>query len=309
MTARVTAGAGLLGSRARDLGRRRHGSPYGVHNLPYGVFAHDGGLPTHRGTHRRLRASTCAGPRTADRYRARGTLGAPTLNPFMALGRPAWDAVRARLTELLDRRRDSRDVLTPLLVPLRECEMRLPFEVADYVDFYSSEHHAANVGQIFRPGSAAADAELEAPADRVPRPGRHGGGVRHRRSCARRGQRRRPATDAPTFGPSHAAGHRGRGRLRGRRADRARRPGRASTTSPTTSSASCWSTTGPPATSRPGSTCRSARSSASRSPPRSPPGWCRWPRWSTPASRPGAGPAGAAEYLTEADRNGLRPVS
>ena len=30
--------------------------------------------------------------------------------------------------------------------------MHLPFEVADYVDFYASEHHATNVGRIFRPG-------------------------------------------------------------------------------------------------------------------------------------------------------------
>ena len=29
--------------------------------------------------------------------------------------------------------------------------MHLPFEVADYVDFYASEHHATNVGRIFRP--------------------------------------------------------------------------------------------------------------------------------------------------------------
>src|SRR5262249_35980343 len=28
----------------------------------------------------------------------------------------------------------------------------LPFTVADYADFYSSRHHAENVGRIFRPG-------------------------------------------------------------------------------------------------------------------------------------------------------------
>jgi fumarylacetoacetase len=28
----------------------------------------------------------------------------------------------------------------------------LPFEVADYVDFYASEHHATNVGRLLRPG-------------------------------------------------------------------------------------------------------------------------------------------------------------
>ena len=31
--------------------------------------------------------------------------------------------------------------------------LHLPIDVGDYVDFYASEHHAANVGRIFRPGS------------------------------------------------------------------------------------------------------------------------------------------------------------
>ena len=35
--------------------------------------------------------------------------------------------------------------------PLAEVELRLPFEVADYVDFYASEHHASNLGRLFRP--------------------------------------------------------------------------------------------------------------------------------------------------------------
>ena len=29
--------------------------------------------------------------------------------------------------------------------------LHLPFEVADYVDFYASEHHATNLGRLFRP--------------------------------------------------------------------------------------------------------------------------------------------------------------
>jgi fumarylacetoacetase len=33
-------------------------------------------------------------------------------------------------------------------------EMLLPFTPADYVDFYASEHHATNVGKIFRPDQA-----------------------------------------------------------------------------------------------------------------------------------------------------------
>ena len=41
----------------------------------------------------------------------------------------------------------------PHLVPVGEVTMHLPVEVADYVDFYASEHHATNVGRIFRPDS------------------------------------------------------------------------------------------------------------------------------------------------------------
>jgi fumarylacetoacetase len=40
-----------------------------------------------------------------------------------------------------------------MLLPLDEVVLHLPFEVADYVDFYSSHHHAENIGRIFRPDS------------------------------------------------------------------------------------------------------------------------------------------------------------
>jgi fumarylacetoacetase len=36
-------------------------------------------------------------------------------------------------------------------IPTAECTWHLPFEVADYVDFFSSLEHASNTGRIFRP--------------------------------------------------------------------------------------------------------------------------------------------------------------
>ena len=36
-------------------------------------------------------------------------------------------------------------------VPVAEVQWHLPFEVADYVDFYSSLEHATNMGRMFRP--------------------------------------------------------------------------------------------------------------------------------------------------------------
>ena len=35
--------------------------------------------------------------------------------------------------------------------PASEVRMAMPFEIGDYTDFYASEHHATNVGSMFRP--------------------------------------------------------------------------------------------------------------------------------------------------------------
>jgi len=73
---------------------------------------------------------------------AGGALCQPTLNVLMSLGRPHWTAIRTRVVELAP---------TLPAVPLGEVDLHLPFEVADYTDFYSSEHHATQVGRILRP--------------------------------------------------------------------------------------------------------------------------------------------------------------
>ena len=69
--------------------------------------------------------------------------GAPSLNTFLARGRAAWLRHDAELRALLSAEQE--------LIPGTDVRWHLPFEVADYVDFYSSEHHATNVGRIFRP--------------------------------------------------------------------------------------------------------------------------------------------------------------
>ena len=167
--------------------------------------------------------------------------------------------------------------------PLADDTMLLPFAAADYVDFYASEQHATNVGRIFRPDVDAADAELEAPADRLPRPRRHGRGVAAPTASGPAASAR-PRRGGTVFGPSRAARHRGRGGLRRRRAAPGSATGSASTRSMTTCSGRACSMTGAPATSRRGSTCPSARSWASPSRPCQP-GWCRSRPWARPVSR------------------------
>ncbi|MFD0783629.1 fumarylacetoacetase [Micromonospora azadirachtae] len=172
-------------------------SAYGVTNLPYGVFVHDGREPR-IGVRIGDPWLDLAGAEAAGLVLAAGALGRTTLNDFMALGRPQWTAVRQRLTELLTEAAH-RPVVEPLLVPLDEVRLLLPFDVADYVDFYSSEHHAGNVGQIFRPGQPP----LLPNWKHLPI-GYHGraGTVVVSGTPVIRPSGQRPGADGPTYGPS-----------------------------------------------------------------------------------------------------------
>jgi fumarylacetoacetase len=134
------------------------GSPFPLHNLPYGIGRRDDGT---------IGAFVAIGDVALDLADAVGTgflddspaeyglLDAGgTLNGFAASGRAAHAALRERLTELFTERR-YRTQLTPCLVPLDELTMQLPVAVGDYVDFYSSLHHATNLGRLFRPDGEA----------------------------------------------------------------------------------------------------------------------------------------------------------
>ncbi|SDK51886.1 fumarylacetoacetate hydrolase [Nocardioides sp. YR527] len=79
-------------------------------------------------------------------------VGEGGLDALLAAGPAVWKDVRAQLTRLLSDPASEADV-RPHLVPIEEAELLLPFTVADYVDFYASEHHASNVGKMFRPDS------------------------------------------------------------------------------------------------------------------------------------------------------------
>jgi fumarylacetoacetase len=175
--------------------------PYGTHNLSYGVFVRDVKPDEARiGVRIGDAVLDLAAAEEAGLVPAGGTLGGHTLNGFMALGRPVWTAVRTRITELLTDAAH-RPAVEPLLVPLAEVTLRLPFQVADYVDFYSSEHHAGNVGRMFRP-----DAPPLLPNWKRLPVGYHGragtvvvSDTPIVRPC---GQRRPPGAEEPVYGPT-----------------------------------------------------------------------------------------------------------
>jgi fumarylacetoacetase len=114
----------------------------------------------------------------------------PALNGLLAAGPAAWDEAIAAARSHDGPR-----------VPESDARVRLPFEVADYVDFYSSLEHATNLGRMFRP-----DQEPLLPNWRwlpVAYHGRAGSVVVSGTDVVRpRGQRKSSDADAPTFGPS-----------------------------------------------------------------------------------------------------------
>jgi len=135
-------------------------SEFPIQNLPYGVFSLNNGEP---------RIGVAIGDYVLDlKTLSEAGLfndcaalhkgGAPfaerTLNSFMGLGRPAWSEARKTLAHLLDKDtatlRDNAELRAKALIERSQVRMQLPARIGDYTDFYSSRHHAYNVGVIFR---------------------------------------------------------------------------------------------------------------------------------------------------------------
>jgi fumarylacetoacetase len=186
------------------------GSHFPIQNLPYGVFSPGAGLPP--------RVGVAIGEMVLDlailedrgffdgpNLGGRRVFDRPSLNAFMALGRPAWREARTRISTLLRAEepalRDDRPLRDRALIPADRVSPRLPVEIGDYTDFYSSRDHATNVGVMFRgKENALMPNWLHLP---VAYHGRASSvvvsGTEIRRPC---GQTKADDAPAPVFGPS-----------------------------------------------------------------------------------------------------------
>ncbi|VVE28429.1 fumarylacetoacetase [Pandoraea iniqua] len=146
-----------------------------LQNLPYGVFSTQA-QPTPRvgvaigDQVLDLAALEAAGLLTpAISGNSAQVFAQPSINAFVALGRPVWQATRARLSALLSADgdaalRDNAALRAQALVPLAGATLHLPVQVPGYTDFYSSKEHATNVGSMFRdPANALLPNWLEIP--------------------------------------------------------------------------------------------------------------------------------------------------
>ena len=128
--------------------------PFGIHNLPYGVFS--------TSTHQK-HLCTAIGDYLCDLHLLSGwvDLGVDAsvfqqgcLNPILKLSKSQWRQIRESLTSIFSP--DSKylnangDVLEKCLFRQDAVTMQMPVHIGDYTDFYASKEHATNVGTMFR---------------------------------------------------------------------------------------------------------------------------------------------------------------
>ncbi|MCC5971707.1 MAG: fumarylacetoacetase [Pararhodobacter sp.] len=125
--------------------------PFPLNNLPYGVFSHGGAAP---------RCGVAIGDQILDAtaLEAAGMLALsdkpvldrPEWNAVMALGPQAWQRLRTLLFGYLVEGSALKSQIVDYLRPLSGATLHMPFAVAEFTDFYAGQHHAVNVGTMFR---------------------------------------------------------------------------------------------------------------------------------------------------------------
>jgi len=87
-------------------------------------------------------------------FQGRKVFSEESLNSFLALGRPAWRKTREILQHLLAADapilRDDPIIRRRVFHAQKDVVMKLPARIGNYTDFYSSYHHAHNVGTMLR---------------------------------------------------------------------------------------------------------------------------------------------------------------
>ena len=133
-------------------------SHFPIQNLPFGVFQRKGGKPGVGVAISDLIVDLSAleelGHFRTPEFQDQKVFSEDSLNKFLALGRPAWRKTREILQRLLSAEtptlRDDAQLRKKVFHTQRDVVMKLPACIGNYTDFYSSYHHAHNVGTMLR---------------------------------------------------------------------------------------------------------------------------------------------------------------
>lgn len=129
----------------------RPDTDFPLNNLPLGVFSNRAGA---------ARCGVAVGDMIVDATGMERTgllpLAAKPLldrghwTPFLEAGPAVWERLRILLLGFLTDGSTQRSQVEAHLHPQAGATLHLPFQIAEYTDFYASLHHARNVGTMFR---------------------------------------------------------------------------------------------------------------------------------------------------------------
>ncbi len=184
------------------------GGDFPIQNLPFCTFRVQGSAEPFRGgvaigdqivDLARLSAAKCLQGLAHDAAQAGAQA---TLNALMAMGPAAWAALRHGLFDLLQdgAATSVQDAVRACLVPQSRVEYAVPAQIGDYTDFYTSVHHATNIGKQFRPDNPLLPNYKWVPI------GYHGRassiGISGQAFARPKGQIKAPDAEAPVLAPS-----------------------------------------------------------------------------------------------------------
>ena len=177
-----------------------------IQNLPFAIFRRQGSNEAFRGGVAigdqivDLAAAVRAGVFTGDALEAAQAAAESTLNHLMGLGPQRLSHLRKQLSKALQTGSAQEAALQACLVPQAQAEYALPARIGDYTDFYTSVHHATNIGKQFRPDNPLLPNYKWVPI------GYHGRsssiGVSGQSFKRPKGQVKPPDADAPVLKPS-----------------------------------------------------------------------------------------------------------
>ena len=177
-----------------------------IQNLPFAIFRRQGSKEAFRGGVAigdqivDMAAAVKAGVFTGDALEAAQAAAEPTLNHLMGLGPQRLSHLRKQLSKALQTGSAQEAALQACLVPQAQAEYALPARIGDYTDFYTSVHHATNIGKQFRPDNPLLPNYKWVPI------GYHGRsssiGVSGQSFKRPKGQVKPPDADAPVLKPS-----------------------------------------------------------------------------------------------------------
>ena len=173
-------------------------TPFPLNNLPYGVFSTVADTVPRCGVAiGDMIFDVCQAEKDGVLNLGGAVFDVPYWNKLMALGPDAWSTLRLYLTDLLS---DGSPPRPDYLIAQSKAKMHMPFQVAEFTDFYAGKHHAMNVGTMFRgPENALPANWLHIP---IGYNGRASTVVVSGTDIHRpNGQTKTPDADIPSFGP------------------------------------------------------------------------------------------------------------